>query len=60
MLVKSYKRGDVEIIMKQEGMNYNVMRLVKSNESSIVTKLDQESALDAFDYFIDLELGDEK
>lgn len=59
-LVQSYKKGDIEIIMKQENETYNVVRLVKSNESSVVTKLDQQDAMDTFDYFIDMEFGDNK
>ena len=58
--VKSYKKGDTEIIMKQEDETYNVIRLVKNNQSNIVTRLDQESAMDTFDFFLDMELGNDK
>lgn len=60
MIVKSYKKENVEIIVTKTGDDYKVIRLVGGNESIVTSILDQESAFDIFDYFIDMEMENDK
>ncbi len=58
MLVKSYKKDNVELLMtKNDQDSYRVIRLVGGNESIATSELDEESAFDLFDYFLDKETG---
>ena len=59
-LVKSYQKGDTQIFMKQEDETYNVIRLVKSNDSKFVPRLNFDDALEMYDYFMDMEEGNDK
>lgn len=60
MVVKSYKQDNVEIIVTKQGDDYKVIRLVGGNESMVTSSVDQESAFDIFDYFIDMEKENDK
>lgn len=60
MVIKSYKKGNVEIIITKNGDDYKVVRLVGGNESTVTSNMDEESALDIWDYFIDMELENDK
>lgn len=60
MVVKSFKQGNVEIIVTRQGEDYKVIRLVGGNESMVTSAVDQESAFDIWDYFLDMERENDK
>lgn len=59
MIAKSYKLLETEILMTKTNTLYNVLRIVKGKESNITLSLNFEDANDIYDYWMDLEKGND-
>jgi hypothetical protein len=60
MIAKSYQFEKTEIIMMKYNHLYNVLRLVKGEQSQIMRNLTFEDADDIYTYWMDLETGVDK
>lgn len=61
MIIKSYKNNNVELLVTEnESGLYSVLRLVSNSTSEVHTGMDFESAMDTFDYWLDMELENDK
>lgn len=62
MIAKSYKNNNVEIIMTkfQDKSVYGVVKLVKNGLPNVLINRTYEDASEVFDYFLDMELGEDK
>lgn len=61
MIAKSYKLNDTEIIMTTyNANNYNVIRIVKGVDANLVTNQFYETADEIFEYWLDMEKGEDK
>jgi hypothetical protein len=62
MIAKSYKNGDVEIIMTkiQDKPVYGVVRIVRDGNPNVISNRTYEDANEVYDYFLDMELGADK
>lgn len=62
MIAKSYKNGDVEIILTkvQDKPLYGFVRLVKNAEPKILSNRTYEDANDFYEYYMDMELENDK
>lgn len=58
MIVKSYKRDDIEIlVVRQDNDHYAAIRLTNDRKSEYHPNLDYESATDTFEYWMEMENG---
>lgn len=60
MIAKSYQLDKTEILMMKYNNLYNVLRLVKGEESQIMRNLTYEDAEEIYSYWMDMELGADK
>ena len=60
MIAKSFQENGTEIIMMKYNTLYNVLRLVKGEQSQIMRNLTYEDADEIYEYWMDMQLGVDK